>query len=274
MTEPHSTETTIIPDPGVPGAWVVRVGGADQSWIDPDDPTRLEFDYMQRVAAHVDAHAPAGERLRVIHIGGAGMSLARYVAHTRPRSAQIVCEPDAALTALVREHAPLPKNSGIKVRPVDGRTGLAAMPDDYADIIIVDAFKGTVVPGELVTVEAFAEARRVLTSGGLLLMNVTDKVPFAWARRVLAGQRIYFPHRALSAEPSTLKGRRKGNLVLAASGHPLPIGELAREAARAIFSYRMLAGEKLDSMIGGAQPMHDGPGNDSPGNEGETNLWF
>ena len=264
----------LVPDPDVPGAWVVRVGGADQSWIDPSDPSRLEFDYMQRIAAHLDAHAPAGERMRVIHIGGAGMSLARYVAHTRPSSPQIVCEPDAELTQAVREAAPLPKNSGIKVRPVDGRTGLAAMPDDYADVVIIDAFVGTQVPSSLVTVEAFAETHRVLRATGLLLMNVTDKAPFGWSRRVLAGLRLYFGHRSLSAEPSTLKGRRKGNLVLAASAQPLPIDELSREAARAVFSYRMLSGTALESMIGGAQPMHDGAAEASPGGQGETTLWF
>lgn len=264
----------ILPDPDVPGAWVVRVGGADQSWIDPDDPTRLEFDYVQRIAAHIDAHAPEGQRLRVVHIGGAGMTLARYVAHTRPRSAQIVCEPDEELTAAVRERAPLPKQSGIKVRPVDGRTGLAAMPDDYADIIIVDAFVGMVVPADLVTVEAFAAYRRVLHVGGLLVMNVTDKLPFAWARRVLAGMRIYFTERTLSAEPSTLKGRRKGNLVLAGSTDPLPVDHLSREAARAVFTYRMISGSQLESTIGGAQPMHDGSAEDSPNLTGDTALWF
>lgn len=264
----------ILPDPDVNGAWVVRVGGADQSWLDPDDPTRLEFDYVQRIAAHVDAHAPAGERLRVIHIGGAGMTLARYVAHTRPSSAQIVCEPDEALTAAVREKAPLPKNSGIKVRPVDGRKGLVAMPDDYADVIIVDAFVGMVVPAELVTVEAFAAYRRVLRAGGLLVMNVTDRLPFDWTRRVLAGLRLYFPHRSLSAEPSTLKGRRKGNLVLAGSTADLPVDRLAREAARAVFTYRMITGDHLESMIGGAQPMHDGAAENSPNLTGDTALWF
>ena len=264
----------ILPDPNVSGAWVVRVGGADQSWVDPDDPTRLEFDYVQRIAGHLDAHAPEGERLRVVHVGGAGMTLARYVAHTRPSSAQIVLEPDEALTAAVREKAPLAKNSGIKVRPQDGRTGLAAMRDDYADVIIVDAFVGLVVPAGLVTVEAFSEYRRVLGAGGLLVMNVTDKLPFEWTRRVQAGMRIYFPHRSLAAEPGTLKGRRKGNLVLAASTVEMPLDEIAREAARAVFSYRVIGGSQLESLIGGAQPMHDGSAVDSPHGPGETAYWF
>ena len=92
----------MLPDPAQPGAWIVRMGTTDQSHVDPENPTHLEFDYMQRIAVHLDHHAPVGERYRVIHLGGAGLTLARYVAHTRPTSPQIVCEPDAALTELVR----------------------------------------------------------------------------------------------------------------------------------------------------------------------------
>ena len=168
----------LIPDREIPGAFLVRVGGADQSWVDPDDPTHLEFDYTQRIAAHLDHHAAAGKPLKVVHIGGGGMSLARYVAHTRPRSRQIVCEPDVELTAQVREKLPLPPRSGISVRPVDGRTGLADMPEDYADVVIIDAFAGTVVPADLATVECFCEVHRVLRPHGLMVMNATDAAPF------------------------------------------------------------------------------------------------
>lgn len=151
--DPHQRHERLVPDPDTPGAWIVRVGGADQSWIDPDDPTHLEFDYTERIADHLDVHRPAGERMRIIHVGGAGMCLARYVAATRPTSPQIVCEPDTELTEEVRLKAPLPPRSGIKVRPVDGRSGVAAMREDFADVVIVDAFDGARVPADLVTVE-------------------------------------------------------------------------------------------------------------------------
>lgn len=253
----------VVPDPETPGAWIVRVGGADQSWVDPDDPTHLQFDYMERIARQLDEHAPAGQRMRVVHVGGAAMTLARYVAHTRPTSPQIVLEPDAELTAEVREKVPLPRTSGIKVRPVDGATGLAAMPDDYADVVIVDAFDGARVPGALVAVEFCAEVRRVLHGDGLVLYNVTDTHPFGWTRRVLAGLQRYFPHVMMSAEPATLKGRRFGNVVLAASPVPLPLDRLERGAAGAVFPYRLVHGEHVDRLVGGAQPFF-GDGEPSP----------
>lgn len=247
-------EIHLIPDPVRPGAMAVRIGGTDQSFVDPGDPTLLEYDYVQRLADGIDTHAPAGQRLRVVHVGGAGMTLARYVAHTRPTSAQIVCEPDEELTELVRAHLPLPRNSGIKVRPVDGRAGLAAMRDAYADIVITDAFVGARVPAELTTLEWFTDVRRVLVADGLCLVNLTDRAPFDYARRVIAGLRAVFAEVAVGTEPATLKGRRFGNLVLFASAAPLPLPELTRRAASSAFPYRMVAGEALARLIGAARP--------------------
>ncbi|WP_432560160.1 spermidine synthase [Granulicoccus sp. GXG6511] len=255
----------VVPDPEQPGAWYVRINGTDHSWIDPEDPTRLEFDYMQRIADVVDAHAPAGERLRVLHIGGAGMTLPRYVAATRPTSAQIVLEPDEELTAEVRRTVPLPRNSGIKVRPIDGRAGVAAIRDDWnADVVIMDAFAGASVPAELTTLEFFTDLRRVLAPVGVVLLNVTDKSPFVYARRVLAGLAEVFPELMLSAEPATLKGRRFGNILLAGSAMALPLAALSRKAAGSVFPYRVLHGPHLARFGSGGVPFTDRDAAPSP----------
>ena len=54
----------------------------------------------------------------------------------------MVPQPDKELTQLVREHLPLPRQSGIKIRSVDGRAGIAAMRDGFAELVVVDAFAG------------------------------------------------------------------------------------------------------------------------------------
>jgi spermidine synthase len=141
-------QVVLVPDPSRARAFTLRVGRTDQSYVDLDDPTRLEFDYVQRIVDVLESVAPAGERLAVVHVGGAALTLPRYLAHTRPRSAQVVLEPDAELTELVRTHLPLPRQSGVKVRATDGRTGVAALRDDYADLVILDAFDGAQVPPE------------------------------------------------------------------------------------------------------------------------------
>lgn len=253
-----------MPDPDRPGSWIVRIGTTDQSHVDPERPTLLEFDYMQRMAEAIDAYGEPGERIRVVHIGGAGMSLARYVAATRPTSAQIVLEPDVALTQEVREKAPLPRQSGIKVRPVDGRAGIAAMPADYADIVILDAFAGARVPAELTTLEFFADVRRILVEGGLFLANVTDAGTLDWARRAAAGVAATWPYAAVSAEPSTWRGRRFGNVLLYGSSVPVPTRLLARAAAGAVFAYRIVDGPDLVAWLSGARPFTDADAQASP----------
>ena len=260
----HASDPRLVPDPDHAGAWFVRVDGTDQSWIDPDDPTRLEFDYQQRIADIIDAAADAGERLRIIHLGGAGMGLARYTAATRPTSPQIVCEPDASLTEAVREVAPLPKRSGIKVRAVDARSGVAEMPADYADLVILDAFSGAQVPAELVTREFFDEVRRILRPGGIIVANTTDQSPFRHARRV-AATLAQFGQILVSAEPATLRGRRFGNIIVTMRvGAALPVDDLARAAARSVFPYRLLHGTHVQRWYAGARPFTDADTEPSP----------
>lgn len=257
-------ETALVADRLHPRAFTLRVGRTDQSYVDLDDPTRLEFDYMQRIADVLESIAPASQRLRVVHVGGAALTLPRYVAATRPQSAQVVLEPDAELTELVRTHLPLPRQSGIKVRAQDGRSGVAAMRDDYADVVVVDAFSGAQVPAELTTATFLADCRRVLAGGGTFVMNVTDRGPFGYARRVLAGVRASFPEVVLCAEPATLKGRRFGNVILVGSAVPLPLGEIAARAGSAPYPYRVLHDARLTQLLGGARPFADDDAQPSP----------
>ncbi len=254
----------LIPDLAYERAFTLRVGRTDQSYVDLDDPLRLEFDYVQRLVDVLDNIADPGQRLRVIHVGGAGMTLPRYVAATRPNSAQIVLEPDTELTAFVRRHLPLPTRSGIRVRGIDGCRGIAALRDGYADLVIVDAFIGARVPAELTTAEFLADARRALSDHGVIIINLTDRGPLCYARRVLAGVHLAFPHVLLCAESSTLKGRRFGNVIIAGGATPLPYASIADRAGRPPFPYRLLHGGRLRQLLADSAPFSDDDAEESP----------
>ena len=255
---------TLVEDSARPGAYLVRIGGTDQSYVDLTDPLRLEFDYVQRIADVIDEIAADGERIRVVHVGGAALTLPRYVTATRPSSAQIVLEPDTELTAWVREHLPLPRQSGIKIRPVDGRAGIAALRDEFADLVIVDAFAGARVPAELTTVEYLADLRRVVGTAGAVVINVTDSGALAYSRRVLAGLTRVFGHVVYGAEPATLKGRRFGNIILTGSDAALPEQSLIRRAAGSMFPYRLMTGNQIPRFVGSAVPFTDDDAAPSP----------
>ena len=83
VLRPGPDGARLIRDLAYPRAFTLRVGRTDQSYVDLDDPRRLEFDYLEQIAVVVDTVAPPGEPVRAVHIGGAAMSLARYVEVTR-----------------------------------------------------------------------------------------------------------------------------------------------------------------------------------------------
>src|SRR4029450_2295398 len=204
------------------------------------------------------------QRLRVVHVGGAAMTLPRYLAATRPTSAQGGLEPDIELTAFVRRHLPLTARSGIKVRGTDGRRGIAELRDGYADLVIVDAFVGARVPAQLTTGAFLADARRVLSDHGVIIINLTDRGPLGYSKRVLAGVRRAFPHVLLCTEASTLKGRRFGNVIIAGGATPMPHAAIAERAGRPPFPYRGLHGARLKQLLADSVPFSDQDAEESP----------
>ncbi|HMI33166.1 MAG TPA: fused MFS/spermidine synthase [Propionibacteriaceae bacterium] len=254
----------MVPDLAYQRAFTLRVGRTDQSYVDLDDPLRLEFDYVQRLADIVDSVASPGQRIRVVHVGGAGMTLPRYLAATRPTSAQVVLEPDIELTAFIRRRLPLPAGSGIKVRDTDGRRGIAELRDGYADLMIIDAFVGARVPADLTTGDFLADARRVLSDHGVIIINLTDRGPLGYAKRVLAGVRPAFPYVLLCTEASTLKGRRFGNVIIAGAATPLPYSAIAERAGRPPFPYRVLHGARVRQLVADSMPFSDEDAEESP----------
>ena len=88
-------------------AWMLLVDGVPQSHVDLEDPGYLDFEYVRRLGHVIDTAAPPGQPLRVLHLGAGALTLARYVAASRPGSPQLAVEVDAALVDLVRLRLPL-----------------------------------------------------------------------------------------------------------------------------------------------------------------------
>lgn len=266
----------LFPDETVPGAFHVRFGHTSQSWVDPERPELLLFEYVQHVAMVLENSvlaAPEDRRLRVVHLGGAGMTLPRWVAWRRPGTAQIVCEPDEELTAEVRHKIPLPVRSGIKVRAVGGRAGVVAMPADYAEVVIIDAFNGARVPAELASTDFLDQVYRIGREESVVVFNVTDRAPFHWAQRVVAGLRELWRHVVVGAEVPVHKGKRFGNLLFVASETRIDMAGLRRDSNKMPFGYRWLDGAELDGWCGGAEPFTDADTRHSVDPSG-SKLWF
>src|SRR6266513_666538 len=188
-------------DPGRPRAWTLLAGGAAQSHVDLDDPRHLELEYMRRLGHLIDLAAPAGMPLCVLHLGGGGLTLARYVAVTRPGSRQLAVESDAEVAELVRRRLPLDQlpdkvldrpgrpragTGAVAVRVADARAVLEQVPARSFDVVIADVFAGNQTPAHLTSVEFTAAAARALAPPGIYAANIGDGPPLAHARRRMA----------------------------------------------------------------------------------------
>ncbi|WP_405817024.1 fused MFS/spermidine synthase [Streptomyces sp. NBC_01390] len=254
----------LIPDRDRARAWTLLIDGAPQSHVDLDDPAYLSFEYQRRLGHVIDLVAPPGKPVQVVHLGGGALTLARYVAATRPRSTQQAVERDAALVQLVRRELPLDPNARIRVRSTDAREGLAKIPDGWADLVIADVFSGARTPAHLTSVEFLTDVRRVLNDAGCYAANLADGPPLAHLRGQIATAGAVFPELALIADPTVLRGKRFGNAVLVGSAHPLPIAELTRRTASDPHPARLEHGRALADFTGGAVPVTDAAAVASP----------
>ncbi|MDX6743576.1 fused MFS/spermidine synthase [Actinocorallia sp. A-T 12471] len=250
-------EAELLRDADRDSGWLILIDGVPQSYIDLDDPTHLDFEYMRLLGDVVDHLGVGDEPLDVVHIGGAGCTLARYIAATRPDSRQIVFDLDAPLIQLVRDNFPVKHIRGLKIKIADGRQGLSTLPDASDDLIVLDAFSGAVMPLPLATVEFTQDVARVLRDDGVYLVNVADGARLPFARRLAATLQQVFPHTLLMAEPPLLRGRRYGNLILAASHTPLPTQSLTRITSSKPIPARCLDTEALSRFTSGHPPIHD-----------------
>ena len=255
--EVSSGTAELVPDLSRTGSWLLFVDGVPQSQVDLDDPGYLEFEYVRRIGHIADLAFGAGEPLRVLHLGGGGLTLPRYIAHTRPGSRQLVAETDTVLTELVRKYLPLPPGRGIRVRSADARQVLESAATASYDLVISDVFAGARTPFHLTTVECAQAAARALRPGGVYAVNVADGPPLEHARRAVATVRSVYQEACMIAEPGVIRGRRLGNLVLAGSDKPLPCDELRRAAAGDPFPARVVDGADLARFASGAPVVTD-----------------
>src|SRR6478735_984029 len=260
------TLARVIPSP-YGGGWELDVDGTPQSHVDLDDPTHLHFEYIARMGAVIDRLRMPRQPLTAIHLGAGALTIPRYVEATRPGSRQQVIELEQALVDLVREQLPLPRGASLRVRIGDAREGLGRLPEGLVgnvDLLVSDVYSGAQTPAHLTTVEFYTAAARFLAPDGVLLVNVADGAGLAFARRQVATVRAVLPHVVVLAEVQTLKGRRFGNLVIAASGSPLPTEWLPRLMAAGPHPAKVATGAELEEFVRGAVPATDATATPSP----------
>ncbi len=247
--------------------WQLHIDGTPQSEIDLFDPTRLEFGYIRHMGHALDLAFAAKRAITAVHLGAGAMTLPRYVEATRPGSRQQVIEIDRELIDFVRRVAPLPAHASIRVRYGDAREQLARLPEGLrgtVDALIVDVFAGDHTPPHLTSAEFFDEVASRLSPAGIVLANVADGAGLNFARREVATIREAVGPVTLIAEPAVLKGRRFGNIVVAAGREAREWDGLARRVGNGFPPGAVVTDSEAVAWMRGATPFSDADAVGSP----------
>ena len=175
-----------------PGGRSLLLDQLRHAHVDLDDPLHLDIRYIRLFADTVES-LPEGP-LRVLHVGGGGFSLPRYINAVRPGSTNVVLELDDQLVDIARAELGLTDDDNLDIRTGDARLHLADLPTDGFDLIIGDAFAADSVPWHLTTIEVIREYDRLLDNDGLYAMNVIDGNQSRFARAQLDTLGEVFDH--------------------------------------------------------------------------------
>lgn len=247
----------VVADPANPSGRLVLQDGVESSYVDIARPDRLGFEYQRHLASVIDVVHPKRLPLDLVQIGGGPCAVPRYLDATRRDFGATVAEIDAGVIDVALTYLGLDRHP--RVHPVigDGRARLAEMPAASADVVIVDAFLGLVVPHPLVTRQFADIVRRVLRPGGLHLINMIDIPPLGFAHAVAATMRAAYGEVIVIADPRTISAESSGNLVVAASDEPLRGELVARRAARDDAPWQVLQGRALTRWTADAGALDD-----------------
>ncbi|WP_290713104.1 MULTISPECIES: spermidine synthase [Gordonia] len=241
------------------GGWLVRINGAESSHIDPDDPRRLDFEYMRQMALVIDEHFDFASRgPRVLHLGAAACALPRFLDHRYEGARQVAVEIDAALATYAREWFDLPRAPALRIRVGDARAVAEGLTPGTRDIVVRDAFRGERAPTHLTTVEFTEAVAALLDTGGMYLVNCADDRGLRLARAEVATIAGVFAHVAVIADAAMLKGRRTGNVVIAAAHEPIvATASLTRALLSDPLPAQILDRDRARAFAGGAAPLLD-----------------
>ena len=143
----------------------------------------------------------------IVMVGLGGGSLVKFCHRHFPNLRITVLELRADVIALRGRFGVPPDDARLRVLHVDGAAWLALAPPASTDVLLVDGFEGDGVPCLLSSAAFYADCRRALVPGGVLVANLLDYDP----DYVTAVQRL---HRAFDGAVCWLSGIAGSNAIL------------------------------------------------------------
>ncbi|BAN01135.1 fused MFS/spermidine synthase [Ilumatobacter coccineus] len=233
IDSPCETQTayyclSVLEDPTLDSGRTLLLDDLRHSYVDLDDPERLEFWYIRRLvdAIEVETSGP----IDIAYLGGGAFTIPRYVRATRPGSEQIILEIDGDLVEVVENEIDFDRGDDVEIIVGDGRLSMRELPTDSVDVVIGDAFGSRAVPFHLATREFIEEVDEVLRPGGIYAANIIDGPEERFVEAYAATVAEVYEHVVVVRGPGPLQGFR-GNSALIASHEPIDVAALGERLA-------------------------------------------
>lgn len=243
-------QAEIAPDQFTDGGWVLSLDGAEQSHVNLAHPEEIFYEYLRRVGNVVDVVAPVGTPITAVHLGAGALTLARYIAGTRPGSAQVAVEVAPELPGFVLEALPLPAGADVRMVVDDARAALphVAAPGTV-DVVVLDVFTGHDAPAHLTESSFYEEAAQLLSPDGVMVVNVGDDTGLEFFADQARVMRSVFADVWCLAERQLFTREHAGNLILVGGLRPLPREWAASFEAAGPHPAGVLDGEGLGDLL-------------------------
>ncbi|MDD4859434.1 MAG: fused MFS/spermidine synthase [Dehalococcoidales bacterium] len=145
------------------------------SYVIPDDPGFLKYDYLKIFEELVRYASKDNAAPHLLHLGGGGYSLPRYLEKFYPQSRNEVVEIDPEVTEVARAELGLSPNTVIKTHNRDARLFLIQRPPvDKFDFVVGDVFNDLSTPYHLTTLEFDKLVKANMTADGIYMINIID----------------------------------------------------------------------------------------------------
>lgn len=209
---------TIYDDDLIPGSKILAIGDAPQSHVNLVHPEDVFYEYLARIANHLQVLRSSDKPLRMLHLGAGALTLARWASIAYPASSHVAVDIERELLDFVLTQLPLPANCKLTPLVADARSVLAEeLAGEKFDVIVLDIFSGPEAPEHLTVPEYYTELKESLAAAGLLFVNVGDDPPLRFTKSQVAAARSAFTFVMLSSTPEMFTQRYPGNLILTAS---------------------------------------------------------
>ena len=235
----------LLTDRSRPGGRMLLIDGLSHGYVDLDDPSHLELDYVARIGAALEVLVPRGEPATVLHLGGGAFSLPRFLASTRPQVTQTVIEKSGAVIKLAEQHLRLRRSERLVVVKGDAAREIDRLADETFDLVLGDAFVGTQTPAAMASPTFALDVHRVLKPGGRYLLNVVDAPPWPFAAQQAQILRARFAEVVAFGGREVVRGKHSGNVLLLASDAPLPEDALTRKLAGGAHPAELVSAERM-----------------------------